>query len=105
MMDRLPFSRQDEGGTTATNRSVPLTQSTERLLIMGLILSGWALIVILRLFQLQVLAHDKYEKLGESQQEKLLPLAAPRGAVLDRRGNYLAISLPSQFLVADPSRI
>jgi cell division protein FtsI (penicillin-binding protein 3) len=72
---------------------------------MGLILTGWALIVIFRLFQLQVLAHDKYERLGESQQEKLQPIEAPRGAILDRNGNYLAISSPSQFVVVNPARI
>jgi cell division protein FtsI (penicillin-binding protein 3) len=83
----------------------PTTKSTERLLIMGLILTGWALIVVFRLFQLQVLAHDKYEKLGDAQQEKLEPLDAPRGAILDRNGNYLAISSPSQFVVVNPTRI
>ncbi len=72
---------------------------------MGLILTGWALIVALRLFQLQVLAHDKYAKLGEAQQEKIEPLDAPRGAILDRNGNYLAISSPSQFVVVNPARI
>lgn len=104
-MPRPPIARDPQGGVTATNRSVPLTKSTERLLIMGLILTGWALIVILRLFELQVLAHDKYVKLGESQQEKMKPIEAPRGAILDRNGNYLAISSPSQFVVVNPSRI
>ena len=51
---------------------------------MGLILSGWALIVVFRLFQLQVLAHDKYERIGEAQQERMQPIEAPRGAILDR---------------------
>ncbi len=64
-------------------------------MILGLILTGWAFLVVFRLFQLQVLAHDKYEKLGESQQERLETLDAPRGAILDRNGNYLAISSPS----------
>jgi cell division protein FtsI (penicillin-binding protein 3) len=104
-MPRPPMARDPQGGTTATNRSVPLTKSTERLLIMGLILTGWALIVVFRLFQLQVLAHDKYEKLGESQQERMQQIDAPRGAILDRNGNYLAISSPSQFVVVNPSRI
>jgi cell division protein FtsI (penicillin-binding protein 3) len=83
----------------------PFTKSIERLLILGLILTGWALIVVFRLFQLQVLAHDKYEKLGRAQQEKWEPLDAPRGAILDRSGNYLAISSPSQFVVVNPVRI
>ena len=63
----------------------PLTKSTERLLITGLILCGWAFIILLRLFDLQVFAHDEYVKLGESQQEKLERVEAPRGAILEGR--------------------
>jgi cell division protein FtsI (penicillin-binding protein 3) len=83
----------------------PLGKSRERLLILGLILTGWALIVVIRLFDLQVLAHDKYTKLGEAQQEELEPVEAPRGAIVDRNGNYLAISSPSQLVVVNPGRI
>ena len=83
----------------------PTTQSTERMILIGLILAGWALIVAFRLFQLQVLGHDRYEKLGEAQQEKVETLDAPRGAILDRHGNYLAISSPSLFVVVNPDRI
>ena len=83
----------------------PLTKSTQRLLHTGLILCGWALLILVRLFDLQVFAHDQYVKLGESQQEKLEPIDAPRGAILDRHGNYLAISSPSQFVVVNPQRI
>jgi cell division protein FtsI (penicillin-binding protein 3) len=83
----------------------PLSKSKDRLLILGLILTGWALIVVFRLFDLQVLAHDKYEKLGTAQQEKIETLEAQRGAIFDRNGNYLAISSPSQLVVVNPARI
>jgi len=86
-------------------RDPALSKSIERLLIVGLILSGWALIVLFRLFQLQILAHDRYSKFAAGQQERLEPLDAPRGAILDRNGNYLAISSPSRFVVVDPERI
>jgi cell division protein FtsI (penicillin-binding protein 3) len=83
--------------------SIP--KSIERALILGLILAGWALIVVFRLFQLQVLAHDKYAKRAETQQERLEPIEAPRGTIFDRSGNPLAISSPSQFVVVNPKRI
>lgn len=83
----------------------PLTKSANRLLILGICLAGWAALVVLRLFDLQVLAHDKYERLGQTQQERLQAIDAPRGAILDRNGNYLAISSPSKFVVVNPSRI
>ncbi|HSU29988.1 MAG TPA: penicillin-binding protein [Bryobacteraceae bacterium] len=83
----------------------PLAKSTERLLIMGLILCGWAFIVVVRLLQLQVFGHDHYVRLGDSQQERLEPIEAPRGAILDRDGNYLAISSASQLAIVNPQRI
>ena len=83
----------------------PPTKSIERLRIVGLILAGWAFIVLLRLFDLQVFEHARYVKLGEAQQEKLQTVEAPRGAILDRNGNYLAISSQSQMVVVNPSRI
>ena len=72
---------------------------------MGLILLGWALIVLSRLFGLQVLAHDKFVKLAEQQQEKLEPTEGQRGTIFDRDGHPMAISSPSHFLVVNPGRI
>lgn len=83
----------------------PLTKSTERLFILGLILSGWALLVVFRLFQFQVLEHSRIARFADAQQTKREPLEAPRGAILDRNGNYLAISSPSQIVVVNPERI
>lgn len=85
--------------------SAPLTKSTERAVLIGLILLGWALILVLRLFQLQVLAHDDYVKRARRQQEKLEAIDAPRGEIFDRNGNILAISSASEFVVVNPRRI
>ena len=83
----------------------PATKSVERLFITGLILLGWALIVVLRLFDLQVFAHEQYVKLADSQHDKLEQVEARRGSIFDRNGNYLAISSASQFVVVNPKRI
>ncbi|MBV9759699.1 MAG: transpeptidase family protein [Acidobacteriaceae bacterium] len=83
----------------------PPTKSVERLAILGLILLGWALIVLSRLFGLQVLAHDKFVKLAEQQQTKLEPTEGQRGTIFDRDGHPMAISSPSHFLVVNPGRI
>jgi len=82
-----------------------LTKSTERAVLIGLILLGWALLVVIRLFQLQVLAHDDYVKRARRQQERLEAIEAPRGEIFDRNGNILAISSASQFVVVNPRRI
>jgi len=83
----------------------PHGKYSNRLEILGLILLGWALIVVLQLAHLQVFAHDHYVKLAESQQDRLAPIEAARGAILDRNGAYLAISSASRFVVVSPRRI
>jgi cell division protein FtsI (penicillin-binding protein 3) len=83
----------------------PPAKSVERLAILGLILLGWALIVLSRLFGLQVLAHDKFVKLAEKQQETLEPTTSQRGTIFDRDGHPMAISSPSHFLAVNPERI
>ena len=83
----------------------PLSKSTHRLIILGLILMGWSLLIVLRLIDFQVFAHDDLAKRGQRQQQKFEVIEAPRGAILDRAGNYLAISSPSQFAVVDPKRV
>ena len=83
----------------------PSNKSLERLFITGLILLGWALIVVLRLFQLQVFAHEHYVKLAESQQDKLIPVEAVRGAIRDRNGTFLALSSHCWLVAVNPSQI
>ena len=82
-----------------------ISKPVERALILGLILLGWALILIFRLFDLQVLAHDDLVKRAKHQQEKLEPVEAHRGSIFDRNGSLLAISSPSHIVVVNPSRI
>ena len=83
----------------------PQGKQVDRLGILGLILLGWALVVVLRLVDLQIFAHPQYLRLAESQQDRVETVEAPRGAILDRNGNLLAISSASQFVVVNPRRI
>ncbi len=82
-----------------------ISKPVERALIIGLILLGWALILVFRLFDLQVLAHDDLVRRAKRQQEKLEPVEAQRGSIFDRNGNLLAISSPSHLVVVNPRRI
>ena len=79
--------------------------SLDRLSILGLILLGWALIVLLRLCDLQIFEHSRYARIAESQQDRVHPTEAPRGAIFDRKGSYLALSCPSRQVVVDTRRM
>ncbi len=83
----------------------PVSQSVERALIIGLILLGWALILVFRLFDLQVLTHDNLVKRAESNRRGLSSFKLRAVPVFDRHGNLLAISSPSHSVVVDPKRI
>ncbi len=82
-----------------------LTKTQERALIAGLILLGWAFVVLVRLFTLQVLEHDSLARMARHQQEHLEPIEAPRGTIFDRSGAVLAISYSSHMAVVNPKRI
>jgi len=83
----------------------PPFKSTDRLGVTGLILFGWALIVVLRLVDLQIFAHAKYVKAAEAQQDKSAPIEPVRGSIVDRNGNFLAISSPSRIVAVNPGQI
>src|SRR5262249_5284574 len=61
--------------------------------------------VLGRLTYLQVVKHDEYAKLAESQQAKTIPLVARRGPILDRNGQVLAVSAKAESLYALTSRV
>lgn len=86
-------------------RPASTINSLDRLSILGLILCVWALAVVLRLCDLQLFEHAHYLQLAESQQDRLHATQAPRGAIFDRSGSYLAITSPSRQLVVDTRRM
>jgi cell division protein FtsI (penicillin-binding protein 3) len=65
----------------------------------------WAALIAARLIQLQVVQHSQYAQLARDQQQKLEEIKAPRGAILDRYGQRLAMSLPAESVVVDPLRV
>jgi cell division protein FtsI (penicillin-binding protein 3) len=65
----------------------------------------WAALIAARLIQLQVVQHSQYTQLARGQQQKLEEIKAPRGAILDRYGQRLAMSLPAESVCVDPLRV
>jgi cell division protein FtsI (penicillin-binding protein 3) len=61
--------------------------------------------IVVRLVQVQVLSGDEYTAFGASQRFQEITLPAHRGAIFDRNGNDLAVSLPQQTIWANPTLI
>jgi cell division protein FtsI (penicillin-binding protein 3) len=79
--------------------------STTRVKWLARIFLLWALLIVGRLIQLQVLQHETYKELALQQQERVMEISAPRGALLDRTGERLAMSVPCESVCVNPMRV
>jgi penicillin-binding protein 2 len=67
----------------------------------------WAVVavfvmILLRLFTMQVLQGSRYRELSEENRIRVEVLTAPRGEIRDRKGRLLADSVPSFTVTLDP---
>ena len=77
----------------------------KRLIQLFAFLAAWALVVIGRLVQIQLVRHDDYIRRATRQQERTLSLNPVRGSILDARGRVLAESVSADSIYADPQAV
>ena len=70
-----------------------------RLAAMVVVVAAMLAVLVVRLWQVQIVQGDYYLKLSEENRLRVTPLAAPRGALVDRRGRTLVANRPA-FTVA-----
>jgi penicillin-binding protein 2 len=73
-----------------------------RFAVLGALTLGAFALIVIGLFRLQVVEHERYRQLSEENRVRLEVLRAPRGAIFDRRGELLADSYPSFNIVFRP---
>lgn len=76
-----------------------------RLSILVALLVIFSLILILRLAYLQFSQYKRYATLSLKNQMSILPIAPPRGIILDRNGIILADNIPVHALELIPERV
>jgi len=76
-----------------------------RTLIFAAFLACAFLGILVRLSFLQIVKHDEYSRLAESQHAKTVALKPKRGPIVDRTGQVLAESSAAESLFALPHRI
>jgi len=87
-----------EAGRAATGNRLTGRRAMALLIVLSLGLSA----VVLRLTQVQAVSASQYEKLGAGQRIRKINLAAERGAIFDRNGVDLALSVNQQTVWANP---
>jgi cell division protein FtsI (penicillin-binding protein 3) len=76
-----------------------------RLMLVTLSVCLWALVVVGRLFELQVVGRAFFEKQAARQSERTINLDPRRGPILDRHGRELAVSVDAESVYAVPQDI
>jgi cell division protein FtsI (penicillin-binding protein 3) len=65
----------------------------------------WGGAIFGKLVALQVVHHQEYVTKARARQEEVVELRAQRGAILDRTGHPLAMSVPTESVFVDPLKV
>jgi cell division protein FtsI (penicillin-binding protein 3) len=76
-----------------------------RIIFLSCLLSIWFVLIVGRMFQLQVLEKEHLYKLAAQQQQIQIPLVPKRGTIYDSKGNELAVSIEVDSVYADAQKV
>ena len=82
-----------------------LYQFQIRLAVTGVFVAAVFLMLLVRLFYLQVIQHDYYQLLAEQNRVNIVPVVPHRGVILDRNGVTLATNYAAYTLEITPSEV
>lgn len=82
-----------------------IMESKRRILLLSFVVGGIFLVLMLRLWHLQILNADDYRSMSENNRLRFVPVAASRGAIMDRNGKVLVSNRPSFSLAVVPQEV
>ncbi len=82
-----------------------LVESKQRIVILSFVVGIAFLFLVIRLWHLQILNADDYHAMSENNRLRFVPVAASRGAILDRAGKVLVSNRPSFSLAVIPQEV
>lgn len=82
-----------------------MPQYKNKLFICSLIIGSLFLLLVLRLFYLQILKGDEFERFSIENRIRLINSPAPRGKILDRNNKKIVVNRPSFDLKVFPNEL
>jgi penicillin-binding protein 2 len=80
-------------------------ESKQRILAISFVVGAIFFLLLLRLWHLQILSADNYRSMSENNRLRFVPVAASRGAIMDRGGTVLVSNRPSFSLAVVPQEV
>jgi penicillin-binding protein 2 len=80
-------------------------ESKQRILVISFVVGAIFFLLLLRLWHLQILSADDYRSMSENNRLRFVPVAASRGAIMDRSGKVLVSNRPSFSLAVVPQEV
>lgn len=77
----------------------------ERAILSAILVAGTFILLLVRLYDLQVTNYSHYQTLSDDNRVRVLAVAPTRGLILDRNGEILADNTPNYQLVITPSQV
>jgi len=77
----------------------------ERVLIVGAALVGGLLLVLLRIMQFTIFQNEQLAQQAAAQHNQHLTFTPRRGAIVDRNGELLALSIPAEAVFVRPRKL
>ena len=82
-----------------------LLESKRRIMALSFMVGVVFLFLVIRLWHLQILNVDDYHAMSENNRLRFVPVAASRGAIMDRTGKVLVSNRPSFSLAVIPQEV
>jgi penicillin-binding protein 2 len=82
-----------------------MVESKQRILVLSFVVGIVFMFLVIRLWHLQILNADDYHIMSENNRLRFVPVAASRGAILDRSGKVLVSNRPSFSLAVVPQEV
>jgi len=82
-----------------------VAESKQRIVFMSFVVAFFFFLLLLRLWHLQILNAEDYAAMSENNRLRFVPVAASRGAIMDRNNTVLVRNQPSFSLAVIPQEV